>query len=427
MDAERAPVTQARIWPVVLPIFVLGMAVRALLLSLLPPAQVPNGIVEPFNIALSLLHNGTFAGAFSFSDTGPSGPTAHCMPLFPFLIALVIRVFGYGPAGIRALSWMGAAAASLGYALLPVLGRSCSMNRWVGISAGLFGALVPINFEGQMNGFFEAPFTLLALVCLASIAAKHWVNSEFTIKNGIFCGLAAAVTTYFSANTILILGLWFVCAFLWFSGRRKAVAVYFGVACLVVLVALAPWAIRNRLVLGSWVLTRSNFGHELQVSNNSETTSRIEFNEHSPGWLAQHPASNREERLKLLSMGEVAYSKAKEKLAIQWIRSNPKRFMELTLGRIQQFWFPQMHRLPQTIAMDMITILAMAGIVRLWKRSREVALLLGSASLAYSSIYIIIEVAMRYRFPVEGFLLILGAYAVYSWVADRNARRIATA
>jgi hypothetical protein len=181
------------------------------------------------------------------------------------------------------------------------------------------------------------------------------------------------------------------------------------------------------MVMGSWILTRSNFGLELQVSNNSAVTSIDEFNTQSPGWLALHPASSRQERLKLLSMGEVAYSKAKEQQAIAWIRSNPKRFLELTLGRIRQFWLPRMNRLPQTIAMDALTVLAIAGLVLLWRRSREIALLLAGACLAYASIYTVIEVGMRYRFPIEGFLLFLASYAVYTWIAGIHARKIATA
>jgi hypothetical protein len=412
----RVPKIHDRIWPTVIIIFLLGMAVRVLLLSLLPP--VPVRPAEALNIAISLVRHGTFSDPYG---SGPSGPTAHCMPLFSLLAALVIRVFGLGSGGAFALSCFGSAAASLGYALLAVLGRSCSLNRWVGISAGLFGALLPVNFWSQTGGEWEAPFTLLALVWLASIAAKHWGKAEFTLKGGAICGVAAAIATSFSPNTILILGMWSICAFIWFSKNRVAVVRYFGTACLIVLVALAPWAIRNRIVLGSWVLTRSNFGENLQLSNNSVATSDTEFNVRNPAWSVFNPHTSPEEYLRVKQMGEVAYNEAKKQQAIQWIRSNPKRFVELSLERIALFWFPRMLRLPQTIAMDLLTILAIAGIVRLWKARPEIALMLGGACIAYSLVYLVVEVSPRYSFPIEGFLLILGSYAVYSWVAGRNA------
>ena len=431
MGVDREPKVHDRIWPAILIIFLLGMAVRILLLSWLPPAPVRPQ--EALNIAISLVRHGTFSDPFK---SGPSGPTAHCMPLFPLLAALLIRIFGLGSSASFALSCFGSAAASLGYALLPVLGRNCSLNRWVGISAGLFGALAPFNFWSEADGLWEAPFTFLALVWLASIAAKHWRKAEFTMKGGAICGVAAAIATLFSANTILILGLWSVCAFIWFSKNRADVVRYFATVCFIVLLALAPWAIRNRMVLGSWVLTRSNFGLELQVSNNSAATADLEFNVEIPAWRALHPNPSRDESFKVKRMGEVAYDEVKKNQAIGWIQSNPKRFAELSLERIALFWFPRIDRFPlprmyrlQTIAIPLttklITTLAIFGIIKLWKAKPEIALLLGSASIAYSLVYIVIQFSPRYGFPIEGFLLILGSYAVCSWVAGGTAQRIA--
>lgn len=416
MKAELYPGQTDRIWLDVLLIFFLGLAVRGTILSFSPAPEVHQWSVEPINIALSLLRHGTFAAAFSSPDTGSTGVTAHCMPLFPLLAAIVIRIFGYGSAAMRALSWIGGIAASLGFALLPVLGRSCGLDRRIGISAGLLGALVPLNFYGQMNGMFEAPFTFLALIWLAIVGARHWLSAQFTIKNGSSFGLAAASATYFSPNSLVILALCFVCAFIWFSENRIAIIKYFAVAFLIVAAALAPWAIRNRIQMGTLILTRSNFGLELQISNNDYATTSEELNEQNTKWSAQHPYSDREQRLQYMRMGEVAYYNAKLQQAILWIRSHPRQFTLLSLGRIKQFWFPRMHRFPQTIAMDLLTILAVAGLIRLWRNSPAVALFLAITVVGYSLVYVVIEVAMRYRFPVEGFLLLLGAYRVCAWL-----------
>jgi hypothetical protein len=413
---------QDRIWPTIIIIFLIGMAVRVLLLSLAP--QGPVRPAEAISMAISLAHHGTFSDPYT---SGPTGPTAHCMPLFPLLAALVIRVFGLGSGGAFTLSCFGSAAASLGFALLPLLGRNCSLNRWVGISAGLAGALLPINFWSQSGGEWEAPFTLLALVWLASIVAKHWENAEFTLKAGAVFGVVAAVATLFCPNTILILGMWSICAFIWFSKNRFAVVRYFVTAGLIMLVGLAPWAIRNRIVLGSWVLTRSTFGLNLEESNNDIASSDAELNMRNPALLRFNPDTSAAECLSIRQMGEVAYNKAKEQQAIEWIRSHPKRFADLTLERIVLFWFPRMLRLPQTIAMDLLTILAIIGIVRLRKVRPEIALILGGACIAYSSLYPIFETSPRYSFPIEGFLLILGSYAVYSWVSGRNAHGVKAA
>jgi hypothetical protein len=73
----------------------------------------------------------------------------------------------------------------------------------------------------------------------------------------------------------------------------------------------------------------------------------------------------------------------------------------------------------------LMTILAIAGVIRLWKEKPELALMLGGACIAYSLVYVVIQVCPRFNFPIEGFLLILASYAVYSWLEGRNAHRVA--
>ncbi|MGH9560114.1 MAG: hypothetical protein ACRD3S_01555 [Terracidiphilus sp.] len=430
MDAPVAAHAADRVWPAVLVLFLLGLAVRALLVWASPPAPPLYPVHESINIAVSLVRHGTFADPFM--ATGPTGPTAHCLPLYVLLIAPIIGFLGTGPAACFALRCLGSAAISLGFALLPLLGRSCSLDRRVGISAGACGSLLPLyfwqpalnnlEFSSHTIGWWEAPFTLLTLIWLTAVAAQHWQSAEFTVKSGGHFGIVAAVATLFCANTIPIVGSWFVCALIWFSGKRFAVARYFATACLIVLAALAPWAIRNRVALGSWVLLRSNFGLELQVSNNSTSTSDADFNLNQATWHEQHPSSSSEERQKVLRMGEVAYDQAKKQEALGWIRSHPQQFIKLTAGRIARFWFPRMGSRRYTIPLGAMTALAILGVIRLWYAKPEIALLLGSACVAYSLIYTVIEVSIRYRVPLEGLLLFLGAYAVQSAFPRRYAR-----
>lgn len=402
-----------RLWLVVVGIFCLGLVVRLLLLSTTPSSRVPR--LEPINIAISVVRNGTYADPYS----GPTGPSAHCMPLHPLLAALLIRMFGFGPAGSRALSYAASVAASLAYALLPILAKRCSLDLRVGIGAGVFGAALPINFWSQTSGVFEAPYTFLAFTILACVVAEHWQNEKFTALGGVTCGVVAALSTMLSPLAIPILGFWFVCAFLWFSKLRISVLRYFAIALLIVCVALAPWAMRNKSSLGTLILTRSNFGLEFQVSNNGVATSDAEQNVRNPAWARLHPNTSPEEREKVRLMGEVAYNKAKRDEALQWIKSNHKQFLELTAGRIALFWFPRMQRLPQTLIQSCIAILAIAGAIKLWRDQPKIALFLASACVAYSLAYIVIEVSPRYRFPIEGFLLVLGSYYVCSKLTAR--------
>lgn len=416
---DRLPSATSRLWVGVFCLFLFGLTVRVSLLSLAPASPNP-AKMEPINIAISLVHHGTYADPFN----GPTGPSAHCLPLHPLLVALIIRMFGLGFAGSRALSYSASAAASLGYALLPVLARNCSLGRSVGIWAGIFGAAAPINFWCQTSGVFEASYTLLAFVVLACVVARNWHGADFTASGGALCGVVAAVSALLNSGTIPILAVWFVCAFLWFRGGRISVLRYFAIAFLIVLIALTPWALRNKHSLGTMIFTRSNFGLELQLSNNPIAHSDEEFNVRNTAWGKLHPYNNPDEREKVRWVGEVAYNRDKLKEAVGWIRANLGRFLQLTLGRIALFWFPRMLRFPQTFIQACIMILAIAGLIRLWKARPDIALLLGSACFAYSLVYVLIEVSPRYRFPIEGYLLLLSSFFLSTVLAPSEGKAI---
>ena len=59
-----------------------------------PRAVKPGG--ETVNIALALHRGEGFSNPFA---TGPSGPTAHAAPLYPFVLAAVYSIFGTGVTG----------------------------------------------------------------------------------------------------------------------------------------------------------------------------------------------------------------------------------------------------------------------------------------------------------------------------------------
>jgi hypothetical protein len=83
----------ARFWLSMVAIFLIGFAIRVLLLSFLHFRPIEH--VEPINLAISLVEKGDYADPFG----GPTGPSAHCMPLHPLPSALLIRIFGVGLRG----------------------------------------------------------------------------------------------------------------------------------------------------------------------------------------------------------------------------------------------------------------------------------------------------------------------------------------
>src|SRR6185312_7750431 len=111
-------------------------------------------------------------------------------------------------------------------------------------------------------------------------------------------------------------------------------------------------------------------------------------------------------------LGEVAYNRWASAQAKQWIRSHPKRFLVLTIGRIRDFWFyPDPSKVKAAFG-DLTAILGLLGLIEVWKRDKITGAVVTSTLLFYSAPSYLIHVGARQRFPVDWLLVLLSVAAV---------------
>ena len=381
-------------------IFVIGLLLRMVLVLRAGAGYIDQ--LEPVHIALSLVRHGTFADAYGDGV----GPTAHCMPLHPFIIAFIIREFGTGWAGSIALSAVSSTAVSLGFALLPILAARYGLGVITGFAAGLAGALLPIAFWVQTSGVFDAPFTFLGLIVLALVFSRSKMPS---LRDAAVIGITSGIVCLLNAAVLQVLFGWAILTAWHLRHDLRRFCCVMAMTGTMVLLVLSPWAVRNYLTFGKFIWTRSNFGLELQVSNNPYATADLEKNVRTPAWSRLHPFSDKNEREKVRRMGEIAYQAGKKQQALTWISSHPAEFVKLTMNRVFLFWFPRMQRPGQTLVQAIMTALAFCGLLILPRR-HPFKLLTGLMLLTYPVVYYLIQVSGRYRFPVEFLFLLLGAH-----------------
>jgi hypothetical protein len=333
------------------------------------------------------------------------------------------RWFGTGQAGEIAQEVFACCLASLLWAWLPAASRIFGLGSCVGMVAGLMGALLPINRWAETKGSFEAPLAAVAMVVLFSSYAHAWTYKRASMIRagalGILGGLAILVSATLGAAVAVLLLLNY------FRFRRDVPAratTFTLVTAAITLATLLPWGIRNYRALGGFVLTRSNIGLELQVSNNDLAKAR--WVENAVANKQYHPHANRGERRKLENLGEIAYGRDKLREALEWIRSHPQRFTILTLRRIFNFWFPDMKRLAQTIPLAVLTLMAVLGIFRLYRQDWFLAAAFTSVLSVYPLIYYAVQSDPRYVYPISWMIYFLAAYyAVGMWTRTSNSLR----
>jgi len=387
-------------------VFVVALLVRLALVLPNRPTTLPE-LAEPVQIALSLVTTGRYADAYGAG----SGPTAHCPPLYPVLLSFLLKIFGTGARGAVAIDVFGSAGAALAFALLPALAVAGGIGVAPGVLAGMAGALLPVNFYSQ-TAPFEAGWTAVALVALCLMVCRIWATARFTKSEGMAFGIAAGFACLLNPALIPILVAWSLVSAVRYRPQWRRVLVFIAVATVSVLTVLAPWAIRNYKELGALIWTRSNFGLELQLSNNDDMTASFDVNAWLPKFL--HPLTTVSERAKVRMLGEVAYHRSKQTQAFAWITSHKQRFLLLTAERFRLFWLPAMKRRWQSVFEAALTLMALCGLAVLFRRKASFAWTLTAVLAAYPAVYYVIQASPRYRFPIEPVLFLLAANLFFS-------------
>jgi len=341
-----------------------------------------------------------------------SGATGWCAPLYPALLALLLRVTGgvtYSAA--LALAVLQAAAAALTCQQLFRLARALHSPRLGWLAAAAF-ALHPLAAYLPVSLVWDSTFVALGVTWFLARLAEAGPSAppRAILAHGVRLGLVALVNPA---------PLSLAPAVLWYLARGRGARAMVGVAAAfggALALTVSPWALRNALTLGSPNL-RTNLGVELFVGNNDGA--RGPFN----GRI--HPAYDDAEYQRYLELGEVAYARDAGARALAWARADPARFLALSAHRAQRFWVGPDPREPERLGsgalrhrdaegwIEWLThalagALAIVGALRF--RGPGAALVRGALFL-FPLVYYVTHVFERYRFPIEP-VVVLAAVSV---------------
>ncbi len=343
-----------------------------------------------------------------------SGPSAHVAPAYAFYLAALDRLAGLDVGRFRFASGLGSIlATSLFAALLPAFARRAGLRPGVGLAAGLMVACSPTGLWLEIRGDWETAFLPPALVGLAwmlmALQDRAWADDRLAALAGVSFGAGGLLSP-----VVLLAGLAGLAGQAIDPRARTGRIVRAGSILLVACgLTVAPWVYRNYRQFSAFVPLRDNVGIELAVGNNPRSDGMT----FGPGG-ATHPLSTGAELARLRAMGEVPYNKAKLAEAKAWIAAHPSDFARLSAFRLAQFWFPRpgpgmigpMPLLPawaQALAIGTATLLAFAGLARLFATGHPYRMVFLAMLVAPCLPYVVTHVSYRYRYPINGFVYLL--------------------
>jgi 4-amino-4-deoxy-L-arabinose transferase-like glycosyltransferase len=366
-------------------------------------------LFESGNIAHSLATGGGFGSPFHVN----TGPTAWMTPLYPCLLAGLMRLFGpYTFASYVAAVAFNVTASSLACVPLFFAGRRIGGVRLAALSAWLwaiFPNAILLTFQSLWDTSLSALLgaTLLwgTLRVAASKDAREWC------AYGLIWGVALMTNASFLSLLPFLLGWAAWRSRAWNSrGREAALALAVTVICCV------PWTVRNYVVFHSLIPLRSVLGLQLWVGNNAQAKVQ---------WLGeQHPIHDTGEREKYVAMGEIAYMHEKLEGALSYIFSHPGREAELIGGRFVALWTggsltPMDDFLSSrsvwfryVLVFNIASALAaLAGIVLLFRTGSVYAVPVSAYAIVFPCAYYMTLALPRYRSPIDPVLMLLTAIA----------------
>jgi hypothetical protein len=398
-----------------------AVAVR-LPFALAGPPPRSSGWMENEAVAISLTEGQGFANAFGSG----TGPTAHCSPAYPWMLAALYGVFGlpWTYAGALAQAMLSIALEVSFIALTPPLARRLNFSPRVGWLAAFLLACDVRMWEVKIRGTYDQMLGALLLgglvLSLDALKRGGWTGTRRILGTGLLLGFTAL-----SAPFLLAIPAFFLAVEL--AGRlpgggeaayrRWQIVRAAGILSVLSAVLLCPWIVRNFLVFGQLVPLRSNLGLELAVGNRPGSTGWT----NSPGLFEIHPWSSARERADLIRMGEPAYMKHRGAQARAWIDEHPIPFVVLTIRRAVLFligsswpWYD----IP-------VTAPSFFALVALCFRRHPSQRWLLCIVLGGMLPYLFTHCEPRYRLPISSVTALLNAVfllACSSWLASPGRR-----
>jgi hypothetical protein len=365
--------------------------------------------------ARSLAANGTLGNPY----TCPTGPTAHVAPGYAAFLALAYRYAGRPEVLIVIAT---SAVASMTYALLPWLAVNLGLSFPVGFAAGLFGAVLPFLPGMEARGAWEAAWVAWLFVVALGVTGGYWRQPSLRAAVGV--GFVWGVAFLFGpalAPPFAVIMIWL---FVKVKPYRATTLALVATAIL----TTAPWIGRNYVQFGRAFWIRSNFGLELELSNNPAALPYVIDNLRPAGSFDLHPGRPKACAL-LQRVGELPYMDEQLHRALQWIRSNPGGFLRLTGRRVWYFWASPFSSLYRRILALLMGALGIVGAVLAIRRAPGGIVgpvLLGTLA-TFPALYYFIQADPRYRAPIEPVVLLAAAYALMPVGRPRDRRALEAA
>jgi 4-amino-4-deoxy-L-arabinose transferase-like glycosyltransferase len=373
-------------------------------------------------LAQRVLTGHGFTVATAWWPLTPAGePTAHWSFLYTLYLAAVYALFGYHPLVARLIQ------AILGGLLMPWLAYRLGRRHFspnVGLVAAGITALYAyfIYYAGALmteTFYFTAILWTLDLAGELGQASNEAPRSKLKIE-WFLLGLALAVGVLLRQVFLLFVPILFVWL-LWRSVRYQTQSIKqciagILIAAAVLVLAIAPWTLRNYRAFGSFVLLNTNAGFAFFWANHPI---------HGHDFIALLPADGPNSYRELIppelrQLNEAELDRALLKRAVGFVQTDPGRYALLSISRLADYFYfwPSsgsgfISNVSRVLSFGILWPFMLFGFVYSLRRSlSSETLILHLFAVVYTGIHLLSWALIRYRLPVDAVLVVFAAFTL---------------
>ncbi|HHT9111837.1 MAG: glycosyltransferase family 39 protein [Planctomycetes bacterium] len=340
-------------------------------------------------------------------------PTGNQLPFYPLVLAMVYSISS-NQLSFWVVTFLQAIISALTCIVIYLIGLKL-FNRKAAMIAGIISVIYPLFLIHTARIVPETFFTFwLSLTALHLLLLKDVPSLKHQLISGILLGI-----TLLNSNVIVpvipFIGIWLF----WLAGtwkeKVKRVLLVMATAFLIV----SPWVIRNYIVFKEFPLMKTTSGINLCLGNNPRATGTFFLPTGEPmedlilteAWYKGHALSETKQ-------DKILYDEA-----MVYVKENPQHYARLILKRFYYFtWFPPDNLLSKEgrlykklfkIPYGFILMSSAIGITLFLKRNSRDTFLLCAIILSVVALYSIFIVGhVRYRMPIEPYMIIFSAYTI---------------
>jgi len=334
-------------------------------------------------------------------------------PLYIVGLAWLLRATSHSRIAILLMQGACGVAVALAAAWLGwwVLG-----DRWAATITGLLVAVNPflVYYDTQ----WIHPLSLDSLLFVATvgtilIAARQ---PQGVIQRSVWAGLIAGLALW-QRSTLLIVGLFAWAAVLWKSpSARRPMCRGMAIWCVVTLLVIAPWLLRNARLFGRLIMT-TDAAHIVWLGNNPWSNGTYS-DQAGHRVIAFADATFQEQLSQASELGQYDLFLGATR---RFIVDHPGRFFQLILRRVGSFaWFspnagvgyPLWQEALYRIAYVSLLLMGAGGALIFWRRAdlvdRRTGWVLIASVVGVAAVHAVTAINVKHRVPLE---LLLSIFA----------------